>query len=125
MLKSLVILLIFQFIVMINANRISVYFSNPGTKPWALYYVGEDSTTERLNTEMPWFGNSDVENLIAVLDPNNEASENVSAGSAFTRRCFQSSCSPCYMLYHIVWNLKVLTSISFFFIFFKCVRLIL
>ena len=42
--------------------------------------------TEKISDERPWFGNSDMENLLSILTPGQESWENVYPGSAFVIR---------------------------------------
>jgi len=52
----------------------------------ALYWAGHEDVPEKISDSRPWFGNSDMENLLGVLPPGSETSENVFPGSAFVLR---------------------------------------
>jgi hypothetical protein len=69
-------------------SEIIAVFSVPSdaTTATGLYWVGNEDSKERMSEERPYFGNSDLENLISVIHPGAELLENVVPGSAFVLR---------------------------------------
>jgi hypothetical protein len=74
--------------VVAQTKGIIVNFSVPSDASGAagLYWIGHDAIDERVSETRPWFGNSDMENLLTIISPGAEVWENVVPGSAFILR---------------------------------------
>ena len=69
-------------------DGVLVHFSVPSDAQGSagLYWIGHEDVKERVSESRPWFGNSDMENLLTVIAPGAEVWENVVPGSAFILR---------------------------------------